>query len=164
VRHVRAFLLACAALLAVAPALAVSPADQYKTFGRDEGIIIDQKTTLLWQRSNSPQPLQWTDAKAYCATLTIVSDNTTYSGFRLPTYKELLTIVDENPSFEEEKGVFTAKAIDANAFPNTPPTSFWSSTPNAANPANSAWSVDFGSGVSNPEAVLFGLFVRCVKQ
>jgi hypothetical protein len=80
-------------------------------------------------------------------------------GWRLPNVKELQTLVDESR---------TAPGIDVNAFPGTPATWFWASTPYVADP-NFAWIVHFSNGggayVNNRQNFSFGVdgAVRLVR-
>jgi hypothetical protein len=75
------------------------------------------------------------------------------TGWRLPTLKELQTIVDysqSNPS------------IDSTAFPSTPAAWFWSSSPLAGSSSN-AWLVRFFDGYTGDSDVSTTNFVRCVR-
>jgi hypothetical protein len=108
--------------------------------------VTDNWTRLIWQRTSSA-PLVHGDAVAYCARLG--------SGFRLPTLKELLSLVDPtnfNP------------AIDSRAFPDTPASYFWSSTPELP-PATipNYLSAFFDYGETRRLPVDAGLYVRCVR-
>ena len=71
------------------------------------------------------------DAKSTCATLG--------GGYRLPTAKELLTLIDFSR---------TSPAIDTSlgAFPDTPPEPFWTATPLQGSTVTSAWFIDFATG------------------
>ena len=75
------------------------------------------------------------------------------AGWRLPTVRELHTLVDEARSHP---------AIDTEAFPDTPPTWFWS-----ASQANSrithAWLVHFGEGRANMALKLNHMPARLVR-
>lgn len=83
------------------------------------------------------------------------------SGYwRVPSYKELLTLVDESPHQDYVQGLIVA--IDANAFPSTPASQFWTSSLDPMNPTQ-AYAVDFGTGVGSLESVMFPLFVRRVQ-
>jgi hypothetical protein len=87
-------------------------------------IIHDSFAGLGWQRWTSGQTYSWLGAIQYCEGL----DQDGFSDWRLPSVKELETIVDAsalNP------------AIDGNLFPGTPAEMFWTSTPFANFPANS---------------------------
>lgn len=115
--------------------------------------VYDNTTKLTWQRKPSATPLAWEAAQAYCASLTRVGGFT--SGWRLPTINELLSIVDFRAA---------APAIDSTAFPGTPSTFFWTSTPYVYNGEHGkAWPVFFGAGYSNPAEVTQAYQVRCVR-
>ncbi len=96
---------------------AKAPADHY-LIGADE--VADQYTGLVWQRADSatlaPSPLQWADAAQYCSTL----DQGGWK-WRLPSVKELATLVDETR-------VETSTAIDPRAFPAAMAADYWTST------------------------------------
>ena len=72
----------CAAL----PAQADAPVGHYTA---SMGMVTDNKTGLTWQQSEGPV-LNWSDAKDYCTNLEL----NTMTDWRLPTVKELLTLVD----------------------------------------------------------------------
>lgn len=87
---------------------------------------LDNWTGLLWQIEVG-RTLNAADAKMQCAALG--------SGWRLPSAKELLTIVDPtkvSPSINEE------------VFPDTSAEPFWSSTADQTDPVARSWYVDFG--------------------
>lgn len=73
--------------------------------------------------------------------------------WRLPTVKELESIVDFGRS---------GPAIDAQFFPHTPDSYFWSSTPSAGD-AGIAWYVSFNHGSASQGFRDFGLHVRLVR-
>jgi hypothetical protein len=110
------------------------------------GSIRDNKTTLIWQPVPAAATMNQADASAFCH-----AQPDHY--WRLPSKNELLTIVDYSRS---------SPAIDQDAFPETPSTSFWSST-RLAHSETEGWSVSFDAGVpsSNPLTTLSR--VRCVK-
>ncbi len=106
------------------------------------GTVTNNKTGLTWQRCVMGKT--WNDG--YCdGTATtykqsdaakLTSDLGGQTDWRLPTYKELLTIVDYGTS---------APAINSTVFPDTPVTDFWTTTPKAEE-ADSFWNVGFKSG------------------
>ena len=109
----------------------------------DGGVVHDALTNLYWHRYGSAdRAMSWWEAEAYCAG----------SGFRLPTLKELLSIV----GFE----VAHVVSIDQDAFPVTRVEGFWTSTPVADDP-NSRWQVYFGGGDAYPSP--YGGTARCVR-
>jgi hypothetical protein len=128
--------LAVVAVVLTASAEASAPAGRYTTAS---GTVFDTKTKLTWQQTAPSAPYIWAAAKTYCQALNLAG-----TGWRLPTRKELQTIVDYSQS---------APSIDPTAFPATPSSPFWSSSPVAGSPpAGSptfAWFVDFDHGNSN---------------
>ncbi|MBE0598467.1 MAG: DUF1566 domain-containing protein [Desulfuromonadales bacterium] len=75
------------------------------------------------------------------------------SDWRLPTRKELLSIVDNSR---------VSPAIDTGFFPNTPAANFWSSTP-YVDQENSAWTVFFQYGEVYPAGKGQGHHLRLVR-
>jgi len=139
--------------LVVVPALADAPPDQYRPFVRTDPEVRDAQTGLIWLRAVSA-PVKFADAAAACPTGTVT--------YRLPTMKELQTLVDEQPHDEYENGTLVRKAIDGNAFPSTPAVPFWSGSAGAGNPG-SAWSVDFATGATSLRDKSELHPVRCVR-
>jgi hypothetical protein len=93
----------------------------------DGGLVRDTLTSLVWQQQASLTTMTWAAAQAHCSL-----------GFRLPTVKELSSIVD-----------FTGSpAIDQIAFPNTPQVNFWTSSLSATY-SGRAWYVDFDTGYTD---------------
>lgn len=111
--------------------------------------VADGATGLIWQRISSSAK-DWTTAKEYCSSLV-------YAGrddWRLPTPVELLSIVDAGR---------TSPSIDLVAFPDTPPSLFWTSKA-SANDTAYAWVVSFYLGsVTNTEKTTLN-DVRCVTD
>jgi formylglycine-generating enzyme required for sulfatase activity len=143
------------ALVVVAVALATSanasaPTGRYVVAngGTANGTVYDTKTKLTWQQAIPSTTYAWTDAKSYCAGINLAG-----TGWRLPTCKELQTIVDDSQ---------TNPAVDLNAFPSTPADWFWSSSPLAGSPSN-AWGVDFGIGYAFNYDITNAKYVRCVR-
>jgi hypothetical protein len=136
-----------------ATADAASPTGRY-TYTSASVTVYDTKTKLTWQRMVPSMTYSWADAKTYCASPAV---NTILGGAgRLPTIKELVTLIDFSQS--------AAPAIDVTAFPGTPSSYFWSSSPQAGS-SNTALMVnfDFGStsGLAAPLAATHN--VRCVR-
>ncbi|MEW6053486.1 MAG: DUF1566 domain-containing protein [Nitrospirota bacterium] len=108
--------------------------------------VTDRNTGLTWQREDDGIPRSWTAAANYCENLLLDS----YDDWRLPTYFELLTIVDygrNNPS------------IDLLAFPGTKPSCYWSS----ATDLDRAKAISFDYGTSAILAQSSVNSVRCVR-
>jgi hypothetical protein len=89
--------------------------------------------------------MSWAQAQSYCAN----------ADFRLPTVKELRSIVDFRVAFP-------GPTIDPNAFPNTPAEGFWTSSPYSPN-TTYVWFVKFDNGSSNETNVASNHRVRCVR-
>ncbi len=143
--------LGVAALVLVAlPAGAGAPPGQYTTPG--DGTVHDTKTGLIWQQAlgDNPGGQSWSAAANYCGSLTLAA-----LSWRVPSVKELKTLVDFTVASP-------GPAIDATAFPNTPATYFWSSSPLAGDPSH-AWYVNFVDGLTNYSSVGFTGRVRCVR-
>jgi hypothetical protein len=123
-----------------------APAGRYVTAS---GTVYDTKTKLTWQQTVSSTTNTWADSKAYCAGVGASLGGT---GWRLPTLKEVQTIVDysrANPS------------IDPTAFPATQDVAYWSSSP--AGSPSSAWIVWSDRGDTNISDVSLTFNVRCVR-
>jgi len=114
------------------------------------GVVQDRGTTLEWQQT--PPPIQYAlgDAKTYCDGLGATLGGTAW---RLPTVKELLTIVDLT---------VISPTIDGTIFPSTLPVHFWAASPVAGSPTD-GWYVDFDTGESYTEASVTMNSVRCVR-
>lgn len=149
-----------AILLALVPALADAPTvgnAQYDAFDSSNIWIRDRHTELRWQRYVDARFVTQPEAQAGCAALTLDGRK-----WRLPSMKELLTIVDENVHAEYENGVAVPKAIDSHAFLGTPSQCFWT-TPLLA--GNKAWGVSFRTGdASSLDATGQGCAFRCVEK
>jgi len=102
-------------------------------FKIDGDIVIDRTTGFEWSRENVPGGLmKWTAAKEACKKLTLGG----HSDWRLPTIRELLTLVDYERS---------NPAIDVNAF-KCESSWYWTNTPLASSPGEYAWVVNFSFG------------------
>lgn len=112
--------------------------------------VRDNATQLIWERSPDQVMRSWAAAKMYCETLGLEA-----ATWRLPTLKELLTIIDPVQT--------PAPVIDVKAFPSTQANIYWSATEWVANPTH-AWTVDFSQGNSakDHEKTEPG-YVRCVR-
>ena len=133
---------------------AAAPAGHYVVTagsGTGNGTVYDSKSKLTWQQTASSTTYTWADAKTYCAG---VGSNLGGTGWRLPTIKELLSIVDLSQT--------TAPYIDPTAFPSTPATWFWSSSPVAGLPSY-VWVVHFSYGATDGLDITDTSVVRCVR-
>jgi hypothetical protein len=124
----------------------------------DGGLVRDTLTRLEWQQQGSSTTMSWADAQIYCSSL--------ISGFRLPTLKELDSLVD--PTAAAASGPTIDKA-----FPDTGGAEYWTSSPYVgpyAAPSGDARYGDFSkAGANNCEgngnwaSVVTKLMVRCVR-
>ena len=134
-------------VLSTASADASAPAGRYTAAG---GTVYDTKTKLTWQQTAPSTDYTWTDAKTSCAG---AGASLGGAGWRLPTIKELQTIVDDSRS---------NPSIDPTAFPGVPGNPFWSSSPLAGSSSN-AWFVSFYDGSASYGGVSDMHNVRCVR-
>jgi PKD repeat protein len=110
------------------------------------GTVTENNTWLMWQQQDDGTVRSRDEAGNYCDNLTLGG----YSGWRLPTFRELITIVDYgrvNPS------------ISPLAFPGTHSAHYWSSTTDWGG----AKSVDFNYGESTSMVESSTNYVRCVR-
>jgi len=144
----------------VSLARADAPPDQYELFSSGTLTIHDVYTNLFWQRTASTATYSFAGAATYCQGLSLDGIST----WRVPSYKELLTLVDEHPHFEYGMGGLVAHAIDPNAFPQTAVDNFyWTSSvfPQAPAPLY-GYAVSFSDGTGQQSGLMQALYVRCV--
>jgi hypothetical protein len=125
------------------------------------GTVLDKKTNLTWMRctlgqtwsnntcTGSAQGYSWQGALQ-------IADSTAFAGFsdwRLPNQKELQSLV-ENRCYDP--------AINLTAFPATPSSWAWSSSPYAGS-SDGAWVVCFSNGYGSNDGKYYGYFVRLVR-
>ncbi len=99
----------------------------------------DNVTGLIWEvktTANMDATMTWASAATYAGTANSAGLCGSHSGWRVPTRRELLSIV--------HRGSYRP-AIDTNYFPNTASWSYWSSDISAPSSA-SVWSVKFDVG------------------
>lgn len=146
-RHARVILAVTffvAALIVVEVAgRAAAPTGQY-VIGTDT--VQDTRTLLTWQRVASATKYDFSGAGGYCQGLTIGG-----ATWRVPTKKELETLVDEQ----------STPKVDAAAFPGTPANTFWTATKWAGD-TSQTWYVDFNTGGSYYDMHTLSWYVRCV--
>ncbi len=92
-----------------------------------DGTVSDSNTRLTWQQQDDGILRNWQDADAYCESLSLGG----YSDWRLPTKRELFSVVDFGRY---------SPSINTSFFPNTKTDNYWTSSSDAAN----AWKVYFG--------------------
>jgi uncharacterized protein DUF1566 len=117
-------------------------------FEVDGETVRDESTGLVWTQANvAAKQLTWKEAEEACAKLELAG-----GGWRLPTIKELLTLVDYERS---EPAIDPAFSCESSWY--------WTSTPYASSPGEYAWSVNFGYGYSYWGSRSNGGFVRAVR-
>ena len=148
-----------AVILRPFPGRTEAPAGRYTIPG--DGTVYDTATTLTWQRAANMTGMTWAKAGPYCAGLTDPAGG----GWRLPTVKELTTLLD----YSRPGSPF----IDPVAFPGVPAQSssgavnaFWSATSlvgMSVGLTEGAWLVYFDSAITQPNPLNVGGAVRCVR-
>ena len=115
-----------------------------------DGTVTDASSGLMWQLAGTESKMTWEAGMSHCEGLSLGG----YTDWRLPNREELSSIVDYT-----RYGL----AVDAEYFPNTVSSSYWSSTTFAYSTDN-AWLVDFyyGSGYDGSKDY-YGLYVRAVR-
>jgi len=113
--------------------------DRYKI---NDDIVLDTQTGLEWQVESSG-PMFWCDADKYAKSLG--------NGWRLPTIKELLTLIDYS------------RTKPATIFPDHENGCFWSSSV-YADDINTLWTVDFDNGYIDGYDKSGNVRVRCVRH
>jgi hypothetical protein len=114
----------------------------------------DVETGLIWQQADSGTTMAFSAAAPYCASLALNGHT-----WRVPSIKELSTLVDETPPISK-----VSPAIDTTTFPSTAAsTPYWSSSlfDGEAATAHDPWVINFEDGFTeyNQTAAL----VRCVR-
>ena len=128
-----------ATLVLSASADANAPAGRYVVTngGTGHGTVFDTKTKLTWQQTPSSSNYYGIDEAFASCSSSAMSANLGGTGWRLPTIKELLTIVDDSQ--------FNG-AIDRTAF-SLPAGPYWSSSRLTGNFAHTTYFVvDFSTG------------------
>jgi hypothetical protein len=131
------------------------------------GTVTDKTTGLIWRKCSEGQTwkmignscegeaagFSWDDALNHVEILNTTRGFAGSKDWRVPTIKELATLVEYDRQ----------AAIDTRVFPGTPLKWFWSSTPYYRF-SNRAWYVAFGYGeISTEHIENQGLHVRLVR-
>jgi hypothetical protein len=120
------------------------PGPRYETV---PGGVKELRTGLIWQVALDGQLRTWEAARAHCQGLT-----TAGGGWRLPSMKELQTLVDDSRA---------EPSIDP-MFINTPLEPFWTASGVVATPG-SAWRVSFIHGYTYDASATYEYHTRCVR-
>ena len=124
----------------------------YPNLQRDDTkqTVYDPATKLIWQDNSEAKSTKtdWERAKRYCRNLSHAG----YSDWRLPSIKELETIVDYSRYPDAYK----------KSFKNFTASNYWSSSPDLSH-CSSAWSVYFEYGNSFSYYKSSKYFVRCAR-
>lgn len=122
-------------------------------FYRDDakGVVIDPTFKLMWQDGDKVYITDYKGAKSYCEKLSYAG----YSDWRLPTIKELQSIVDYSKHSPALNRAFKYYSADN--------TYCWSSTIDAMDSSN-AWDIYFSNGSAGGDSLSLNNCVRCVRQ
>ena len=142
------------------------------SYSRSGDIVTDNVTKLQWQDNEEVKTVKksWEDAKSYCSSLSLGG----YNDWRLPTIKELNSIVDygkydhtidstfSNVIFDDDGSIFDRFSINS-TFVNVTSFSYWSATTGATD-SSSAWYVSFTYGNESLNSkVDDDNYIRCVR-
>ncbi|HRI67367.1 MAG TPA: DUF1566 domain-containing protein [Polyangium sp.] len=108
----------------------------------------DTRTGLVWERQGPAAAQTSANAATYCQNSTLEN-----AQWRLPTMKELQTLVDESQS---------GPSIDVIAFPGTPAGEFWTSSTVGSFPILN-WTINFVDGDTSFGSGTKTAYVRCVR-
>ncbi len=108
------------------------------------GIVTDAETKLSWEQPTDGVVRTYADAQTYCQTLALAG-----GGWRTPSWKELLTLVDDSTTNPAVDGAFVGTALVA----------YWSSTLIST----SRRTVDFTFGYTSAAPGTDMHPVRCVR-
>jgi hypothetical protein len=117
------------------------------------GIVRDNVTGLEWQQATAPGTYTWQQAFDYSQYLSFAS----HTDWRLPTIKELSTLLDKSM-------LGLGPTIDQTAFPGTMELYYWSSTSAGGESPDSSWGVDFMSSYIGTASKTDSKYVRAVRS
>jgi hypothetical protein len=116
--------------------------------------VLDKETCLVWEQSPDITGRTWISALSHCFTKKVGGRG----GWRAPTIEELHSLVDNTQSAP------TIPAALKTLTSNVQSSFYWSSTTNAFNPTQFAWSVSFVNGFVSSIGVKDSVsFVWCVR-
>jgi len=111
--------------------------------------VLDESTGLMWARE-AVKVTSWAEGENAAGKLRTLG----FEDWRVPTRRELLTLVDDTRS---------GPAIDTTFFPDCPSDWFWTSTSYAGSPAGYAWGIGFFYGNAHCPHHDDDGFVRAVR-
>jgi hypothetical protein len=112
-----------------------------------DGTVTDKRTGLMWQKDTDATKRKWIDARSYCESLALAQ----HSNWRMPSYAELESILDETRSNPAIDPVFEAMSDW-----------YWSSS--AFTSSGTAWIVGFNIGGAGSGGVDVPGYVRAVRD
>ncbi|MEA1954573.1 MAG: DUF1566 domain-containing protein [Campylobacterota bacterium] len=115
-------------------------------------MVKDPKTNLIWEDNMHVSEVKITQIKArsYCSQLALGS----FNDWRLPTLKELQSIVD----YKRYKPAIVKEFKHVNR-----DTLYWSSTPYVKS-SDEFWGISFKDGSSSNASEIYDRYVRCVRD
>ena len=113
------------------------------------GTVTDNVTGLVWQKAPDATTRTWADSKTYCSNNTAALPG---SGWRLPTYRELISLLKYG----------TSPMINTSVFSGVQNSSYWSSTQVASNSSN-AWSLNLNGGLMSDWSLATLRYTLCVR-
>jgi hypothetical protein len=112
-------------------------------------VVVDRNTKLVWQWHLDSATRNWPEAKEYCDKLSVAGGR-----WRLPTLKELLTLVDPTRR---------RPATAVSKFSDTPDARFWTAS-QYVDGHEQVWVVNFERGTTEGTATIADQhYVRCVR-
>ena len=119
---------------------------------KNDGTVTDVATGLIWQQQDDGVTRIQTEALNYCQDLTLGNN----ANWRLPTIKELFSIVDHR-NF--------GPRIDGNDFLNTVGLGYYWSSSDVVSDSDSTWVVNFyaGSVIPRLDDDSDYVYTRCVR-
>ena len=119
-------------------------------FLKSDNVVIDLEKNVMWQ--DDIEATQYTEtwgmAKEYCKSLTLSG----YTDWKLPTIKELQTIVNIK---KKDLAIYAQ-------FKYAQPSSYWSNTQDIINKSDS-WYVGFKTGATFKDSKDYECYVRCIR-
>lgn len=114
------------------------------------GVTLDKTTGLEWQQEDSNTDYLFANANQYCSNLVLDAK----SDWRLPSIKELLSIVNLNES---------DPTVNQTVFPNTESAAYWSVTDFRLG-AGQRWAINFFRGTKSTPTESSTMRARCVRS